>query len=237
MRRYIMPLLFMVTLCSTGIYLYARSYWFPVYLKMTGERSLSDVQKDYEQDPQRRLQQRFEQAAVPFVNTAITLIGLKEEKQLELWAQHEQRWRFIHSYPMTAASGHAGPKLREGDWQVPEGLYKIIWLNPNSSYHLSMKIDYPNQFDLKHARADGRTEPGSDIFIHGKAVSIGCIALGDEAIDELFGLVHSVGTERVSVIIAPHDGRVRALQAGKELPSWCGELYQQIQTALQLYQK
>ena len=72
---------------------------------------------------------------------------------------------------------------------MPEGVYRIVALNPNSSYHLSMKLDYPTEFDLSKARAEGRTRPGSDIFIHGKAVSIGCVAVGDDAIEEIFVLV------------------------------------------------
>jgi len=71
----------------------------------------------------------------------------------------------VADYRITAASGTAGPKLREGDRQVPEGIYRIVGLNPNSRYHLSMKLDYPNAFDRHQAARDGRARPGSDIFI------------------------------------------------------------------------
>ena len=91
---------------------------------------------------------------------------------------------------------------------MPEGVYRIEYLNPNSSYHLSMKVDYPNAYDPAMAKRDGRTRLGGDIFIHGKDVSIGCVALGDRAIEELFTLVAETGTERVKVIIAPNDLRV-----------------------------
>lgn len=91
---------------------------------------------------------------------------------------------------MLAASGGPGPKLREGDLQVPEGVYRLTAFNPNSSYHLSLRVDYPNAEDRAAedravARSDRRTSLGGDIFIHGKAVSIGCLAIGDPGIEEL----------------------------------------------------
>jgi murein L,D-transpeptidase YafK len=115
--------------------------------------------------------------------------------------------------------------LRQGDKQVPEGIYRIDGLNPNSHYHLSMKINYPNEFDLFHAWQEGRTKPGSDIFIHGSAVSIGCLAMGDEAIEELFVLAAQVGVENIKVVIAPRDPRLYPLEADANLPEWTTELY------------
>jgi len=61
----------------------------------------------------------------------------------------------IKSYPFTGFSGGLGPKLREGDGQIPEGVYAIEYLNPNSQFHLSVKLDYPNVFDKAKGRADG----------------------------------------------------------------------------------
>jgi len=101
----------------------------------------------------------------------VTFIALKQEKKLELWARGSGEFRFIRDYDIQAASGVAGPKLRQGDRQVPEGIYPHRGLNPNSHYHLSMKINTPNEFDLFHAWEEGRADPGSDIFIHGKAAS------------------------------------------------------------------
>jgi murein L,D-transpeptidase YafK len=150
---------------------------------------------------------------------------LKEEGRVELWAGDRTR-RHIRDYDTKAASGGPGPKLREGDLQVPEGLYKILWLNPNSSYHLSMKLDYPNAFDRAKGRADERTRLGGDIFIHGRAVSIGCLAMGDPAIEELFTLVAESGVGNVQVVIAPHDLRTRAATAPTRGPYWVRELYE-----------
>jgi murein L,D-transpeptidase YafK len=166
----------------------------------------------------------------------VTLIALKQEKKLELWARDSGEFRFIRNYNIQAASGVAGPKLRQGDKQVPEGIYRIAGLNPNSHYHLSMKINYPNEFDLFHAGQEGRIAPGSDIFIHGKAVSIGCLAMGDEVIDELFVLTAQVGAENVKVVIAPHDLRNHPLKSeSKSLPRWTPVLYSIISQEMKPY--
>jgi hypothetical protein len=168
----------------------------------------------------------FAKAKVSYPPREVIFIALKQEKRLELWARDSGEFRFIRDYYIQAASGVAGPKLRQGDRQVPEGIYRIVKLNPNSHYHLSMKLNYPNEFDLLHARQDGRTAPGSNILIHGKAVSIGCLAMGDEAIEELFVLTEHVGVENVKVVIAPHDPRAYPLKTdSKALPEWTPELY------------
>ena len=162
------------------------------------------------------------------------MLALKDTAQLEVWAGPKEDPTFIRSYEIKALSGVPGPKLREGDRQVPEGIYKIEGLNPNSSYHLSMKLNYPNSFDLKHAKAEGRREPGTNIFIHGKAVSIGCLAMGDRAIEELFVLAHDTGRHNVRVIIAPADPRKSSLVVDKH-PSWVTELYQSLETEFRQY--
>ena len=168
----------------------------------------------------------------------ITLIVLKDEKELEVWGKQEGKWVYINKYPIKAASGVAGPKLVQGDRQVPEGIYNIIALNPNSSYHLSMKINYPNYFDKKKANIDGRTNLGGDIFFHGKDVSIGCIAIGDQAIEELFYLVAKVNKENVRVIISPYDFRKREVKVHdyRKL-EWLDELYCKIDNELADYIK
>jgi len=184
------------------------------------------------------LRTAFSRAGVPYPPTKVALLGLKEERVLEVWAHHDGKWRFIKGYPVLAASGVAGPKLREGDRQVPEGVYRIIWLNPNSKYHLSMKIDYPNEFDRRHAREDGRTNLGGDIFIHGDAVSIGCLAMGDGPIEELYRMVEKAGAENVKVLIAPHDPRVKPLpRSVSDGPSWVPELYEELGAELEAFRR
>ena len=99
------------------------------------------------------------EAGVSYPPSDIALYAIKDEKRMELWARSTPRDKFkmVHSYGIRAASGIRGPKLQQGDRQVPEGIYQISRLNPHSNYHLSMKVNYPNEFDLDHAEYDGRT--------------------------------------------------------------------------------
>ena len=111
--------------------------------------------------------------------------AFKEEAILELWVKSDkEKFVLFKSYPIAGASGGLGPKLREGDRQVPEGFYYVSkrWMNPKSSYHLSFNIGYPNNFD----RAFDRT--GSAIMVHGSNVSIGCLAMTDPFIEEIYTL-------------------------------------------------
>ena len=194
--------------------------------KLPGEWTVADILQAYGANSTSKLNPYFARAKVLYPPREVTFIALKQEKKLELWARDSGEFRFIRDYDILAASGVDGPKLRQGDRQVPEGIYRIAGLNPNSHYHLSMKINYPNEFDLFHAWQEGRVNPGSDIFIHGKAASIGCLAMGDETIEELFVLAAQVGAENVKVVIAPHDPRAYPLQAASEkLPEWTPELY------------
>jgi len=193
---------------------------------LPGERTVEDVLHVYGDYATRKLSPYFAKAQVSYPPREVTLIALKQEMKLELWARDSGEFRFIRDYRIKAASGVSGPKLRQGDMQVPEGIYRIEGLNPNSHYHLAMKINYPNAFDLFNAEMDGRADPGSDIFIHGRAASIGCLAMGDEAIEELFVLTAHVGPGNVKVVIAPHDPRVYPLVANAEyLPEWTFGLY------------
>src|SRR5262249_22886762 len=152
----------------------------------------------------------------------LVLVGLKEERQLEVYASSSAGpYQFIRSYPILAASGTLGPKLKEGDRQVPEGIYAIEALNPNSRFHLSLRVGYPNTFDREQARNEGRANLGGDIMIHGKAVSIGCLAVGDVAAEDLFVLAADVGLTNITVILAPVDFRSgKAVPKSLALPVW-----------------
>jgi murein L,D-transpeptidase YafK len=136
----------------------------------------------------------------------------------------------VRSWPVLAASGTSGPKLREGDLQVPEGIYRINQLNPNSAYHLSLGLNYPNAADRARAALDGRSDLGSDIFIHGKDVSAGCLAIGDDAIEELFWLAAAVGMDRFTVLIVPTD--LRQASPKVQGPRWLPELYRNLEAEL-----
>ena len=176
----------------------------------------------------------FSKAHVSYPPKDIALLAFKKEREVQLWAKDDkEKWYFIHKYPMTAFSGNLGPKLKEHDRQIPEGIYRLTSFNPFSSMHLSMMINYPNNFDKLQAIKDGRNKLGNNIFLHGKSFSVGCLAVGDSAIDQLFLLVHRVGLNHVQLIIAPND-----LRQGKPAtptfaqPRWLPELYKTITQAL-----
>jgi murein L,D-transpeptidase YafK len=194
------------------------------------QKTVSDVLTAIGPKAEARLKPYFEKAGIVYPPQQVALIGLKDEMELELWAKGNAGWLHIRTYEILAASGELGPKEEAGDHQVPEGIYHITELNPNSRFHLSMKIDYPNDFDLEKAREDNRTKLGGDIYIHGKAKSIGCIAIGDRAIEELFVLVAQTGIDNTTVVIAPNDLRKWKpwLDSSRKHPSWLPELYRSI---------
>ena len=180
-----------------------------------------------------RLAPYFTKAGVVYPPTALTLVGLKKERQLQVYAAgRDGRMRFVRAYPIHAASGQAGPKLREGDGHVPEGLYPIESLNPNSQFHLSLRIGYPNAFDRAQAEHEGRTDLGGDIMIHGGAASVGCLAMGDEAAEDLFILAADTGTRNITVILCPVDFRTGRAVAAKQLLPWVESLYASIGSQL-----
>lgn len=166
----------------------------------------------------------------------ITLLAIKSQRSLELWQDHSRARVLIKTYAILAASGSAGPKLFEGDGQVPEGIYKVTTLNPQSNYHLSLRLNYPNAFDARWAAREQRRNPGSDIYIHGGAESVGCIAIGDRAIEEVYVLVAEVGVENVTVIISPDDPRASKLEVKDSAP-WVAQLYRTIEREIRKYTK
>ncbi len=215
---------------------FSRPFLSRVNTKLVGERSVRDVIDAYGPAAGDRLMPYFDSADVSYPPERLMLVALKREKRLELWASDAGAWSYIRTYPVCAASGGAGPKLQEGDLQVPEGIYPLTVLNPNSGFHLSIRIEYPNEFDRSMAERDGRTNLGGDIYIHGKCVSIGCLAMGDEAIEELFLLVHDVGLEHSEIIIAPVDMRIDSMKfSASDGPAWTGSLYDTLRRRLDAF--
>ena len=118
-------------------------------------------------------------------NSQIFIRVFKQEDELELWAKSKTSQQFIKikTYKICAKSGTIGPKSRAGDGQVPEGLYQINRFNPASNHHLSLGLNYPNQADKIRA---GFFPTGGDIFIQGQCVTIGCMPITNECIEELY---------------------------------------------------
>ena len=111
----------------------------------------------------------------------------KEESMLEIWIDTGSQYEHLKDYTICAYSGTLGPKRKEGDRQAPEGFYKVRkrQLNPNSKYHLSFNLGYPNAYDRTYKRT------GSFLMVHGNCVSIGCYAMTDEKIEEIYALVEA----------------------------------------------
>ncbi|MGB3021489.1 MAG: murein L,D-transpeptidase family protein [Methyloceanibacter sp.] len=126
----------------------------------------------------------------------------KLESKLELWMEKDGRYRLFATYPICLWSGRLGPKLQEGDLQAPEGFYAVTkeQLNPNSRWHRSFNLGFPNDFDRSH----GRT--GSFLMVHGGCLSVGCYAMTDDVVDEIWRLVTAAldrGQPRFEVQVFP----------------------------------
>ncbi len=230
--------LFAIVIFTFVFYQYGRGIWHPVALKVYGKKNVSEVIHTYQKSTKQALLPLLAQHGVNYPPSKLALIAFKDSEKLELWASNEDgHYSHITTYEIQGASGVLGPKLREGDRQVPEGLYKIIGFNPNSSYHLSMKLNYPNAFDLLHAKAEGRNEPGSNIFIHGRDLSIGCLAMGDVVIEQLFTLVYATGKVNTEVIISPTDPSLQKLKVPLQAPKWTADLYEDIKRRYEIITK
>lgn len=153
---------------------------------------------------------------------AIYVRIFKASDELEIWVDSGTRHQLLRTWPICTWSGELGPKQRQGDGQAPEGFYEVgaQQLNPTSRFHLSFNLGYPNAFD----RAHGRT--GDFLMVHGNCVSVGCYAMGDAAIEEIYTLVATAlahGQRAVPVHAFPFrmDGDWEARHAGSEwLPFW-----------------
>lgn len=181
-----------------------------------------------------RLKPFFERAGVPYPPRKAILVGLKAERVMQVYAPDTAgNHRLIRSYPVLGASGGLGPKLREGDGQVPEGIYPVESLNPNSRHHIALRIGYPNASDRARAAIEGRTNLGGDIMIHGGSASIGCLAIGDEAAEDLFVLAVDMGIENITVVLSPVDFRTGvSVPQTVKLPEWIAPLYAEIRARL-----
>ncbi len=202
--------------------------------KTSTRKTVEDRVKEFGPVARTRLEPHFKKAAVAYPPTKLVLVGIKDERRLEVFAAgSDGKLRLIRDYKVLGSSGELGPKLREGDLQVPEGIYPIELLNPNSRFHLSLRVGYPNAFERAKGKLDGRTQLGGDIMIHGSSVSIGCLAMGDEAAEDLFVLAADTGLENITVILTPVDFRQgKSVPKDTRLPAWAPELYAQIKSRL-----
>ena len=131
------------------------------------------------------LQKQFEAKKLQWPAKYLYIRSFKYDSQLEVWVKNDLKGQFqlFKTYKVCALAGTLGPKRMEGDYQVPEGFYYINEFNPKSSYYLSLGINYPNVSDKILSDS---LRPGSEIYIHGSCVTVGCIPIRDEQIDELY---------------------------------------------------
>ena len=135
----------------------------------------------------------------------IYIRSFKFDSQLEVWVKNNLRdkYELFKTYRVCMQSGTMGPKRLQGDFQIPEGFYYINEFNPRSAYHLSLGLNYPNSSD--RILSDS-LRPGNGIYIHGNCVSIGCVAVNDSDVEELYVLsayARAAGQEYIPVHIFP----------------------------------
>lgn len=151
------------------------------------------------------LKKQFEKQNLAWPPQSLYIRSFKYDRQLEVWVKTDitKPYLLFKTYKVCMQSGTMGPKRMEGDYQVPEGFYHINEFNPNSNYHLSLGLNYPNASD--RILSDS-TRPGSAIYIHGNCVSTGCIAISDVPIEEVYILASNAkqqGQEFIPVHVFP----------------------------------
>lgn len=151
------------------------------------------------------LKKQFEEKGLEWPARYVYIRSFKFDAQLEVWVKHDlkDKYKLFKTYRVCLQSGTMGPKRMQGDYQVPEGFYYITEFNPNSAYHLSLGLNYPNSSDKI---LSDPVHPGDDIFIHGSCVSVGCIPVTDSDIEEIYILAaqaHEAGQEYIPVHIFP----------------------------------
>lgn len=210
-----------------------------VMIRIRGLYTIEDRVAMYQEKVADRLSSKFIAAGIPYPPLETTFVAFKDSRRLEIYSRSapNQSWKLVHTYSILAASGQPGPKLAEGDKQVPEGFYRAESLNPNSRYHLAIRLNYPNEFDRLMATADQRTNLGGDIMIHGNIFSVGCLAMGDDAAEDLFVLAALTKPRNVSVIISPTDFRIPPGEFSVASPAWSGKLYESIKAELRNYRR
>ncbi len=151
------------------------------------------------------LAKQFEKQHLAWPPKSVYIRSFKFDRQLEVWVKdnNKEPYKLFKTYKICMQSGTTGPKRMEGDYQVPEGFYHINDFNPNSSYHLSLGLNYPNASD--RILSDS-LRPGSAIYIHGNCVSVGCIAISDIPIEEVYVIASAArlqGQEFIPVHVFP----------------------------------
>jgi murein L,D-transpeptidase YafK len=165
-----------------------------------------------------RIQQRCEKIGVSTAEP-IFIRAFKEEKEFEIWKLSGNKYVLYDSFRICHTSGTLGPKKKQGDLQVPEGVYHVQVFNPASNYHLSLGLNYPNKRD----EIVNKAPRGGDIYIHGDCVSAGCMAMTDIQIEEIYSvavLAKSAGQENIPVHVFPYKMNIKNVIAYGKRPEY-----------------
>lgn len=184
------------------------------------QKKFSRVKKAYESREQ-TLHLLLKEKTIEFSKPEIILVALKHEGLLKVYARNFGigEFQLLFNYDICAKSGVLGPKRKQGDLQVPEGLYHIDRFNPASSFHLSLGINYPNASDRIRGQAENL---GGDIFIHGECATIGCLPMTNPIIEQLYVLAvqaKKAGQKKIPVYIFPYEMKAENnILHGKKFP-------------------
>lgn len=182
-----------------------------VWMIVAGINDFKDDQLKYSKvrtayaDKEDYLQNLLHEKEIETYKIDMFIRAFKHEEEFEVWVKtkDQSQYQLLKTYDICMSSGELGPKRKEGDLQVPEGVYHINHFNPYSTYYLSLGINYPNYSDKI---LGDKTRPGGAIYIHGSCVTIGCIPLTDDKIKEVYVLAveaKNSGQNKIPVHIFP----------------------------------
>lgn len=207
----------------------------PFVQQSVGQKTIAEQLDHYGVTARIRWAPIFQSRGLAYPPSKTVLVAIKDKYVVHAYAAGDDgKFKYLKTYPVLGASGALGPKLKEGDGQVPEGIYALT-PEPNTPYHLALRLNYPNEYDLARAQEDGRQNPGSDILVHGSNCSIGCIAMGDPAAEDLFVLACDSTDKAVPLIVSPVDFRNQPAPDIKNAPSWLNDLYSKLRLELAKY--
>ncbi len=153
------------------------------------------------------IKDRLEEKGFDIDDYQLIIKAYKFEQQVKLYVKkkNDSKWQIYRQYPFCWTSGELGPKRQQGDYQIPEGYYKVNHFNPHSTFHLSLGVSYPNKADrIKSPHRD----KGGAIYMHGGCATIGCIPIRDEPIKEVYILsliARSNGQTSIPIHIFPFE--------------------------------
>lgn len=155
-------------------------------------------------EKEKTIKQYFSKANLPYQGFSLFIRAFKKERIVEAWVKTSgDKFDLLVTFPFCETSGGLGPKRKEGDLQIPEGIYTLNHFNPQSNFHLSLGVSYPNASDKI---LSDKKQPGGAIYIHGNCVTIGCIPITDDKIKELYVLAveaRNNGQQNIPIHIYP----------------------------------